>query len=326
MYNLKILSTGIYLPSKTIESVYYDKKFNLPLGTVERKSGIFSRHIAENETVSEMGAKAALNAISKIDFNIDDIDCIIGASGVTQQLLPCNASLIAKELNLSEIACFDVNSTCLSFVCAMDIASSLIQANRYKNILIVSSDISSVGLNYDDMKSCVLFGDGACAVLVTKTNDNSKIITTNIKTYPQGSEYACIKGGGSGLYSTKINKNNKKDYLFNMDGEKIYALASKHMLKFLNDTLKMTNCTFEDIKLVIPHQASGMSLKLLQRKLKISNEKVLFNIKYLGNTIAASIPLGLNEAIESNRIQRGDKILLLGTSAGLTIGAMIIEY
>ena len=186
MYSLKILSTGVYLPSKTIESAHYDKKFNLPLGTVERKSGVFSRHIAENETISDMGAKAALNAISKIDFNINDIDCIIGASGVMQQLLPCNASLMAKKLNLSGIACFDVNSTCLSFVCAMDIASSLIQTNKYKNILIVSSDISSVGLDYDDMKSCVLFGDGACAVLVTKTNDNSKIITTNIKTYPQG--------------------------------------------------------------------------------------------------------------------------------------------
>lgn len=326
MYNVKILSTGRYLPERILESAYYDKKFNLPQGTIERKSGIFSRHIVDNETISFMGANASQEAISKINFNINDIDCIICASGVVQQLIPCSASLIAKELNLSDIACFDVNSTCLGFICAMEVAASLIGTGKYKNVLIVCSDISSVGLDYDDMKSCILFGDGAAAILVGQANDNSKVITTSLKTYPEGTEYTCIKGGGTGLYSTKINENNKKDYLFYMNGEKIYALASKHMTNFLTDVLKEANLTLNDIKLIIPHQASGMSLKLIQRKLKVPDKQVLFNIKYLGNTISASIPLALDDAIKEDKIQRGDKVLFLGTSAGLTIGAMIIEY
>lgn len=327
---IKIVSTGSYLPKKIVPDEFFDNLFDLESGTTFNKSGVKNRHYVNDETQVDMAVYASEQAIQKAGINKSSIDCIISCGGVAQQLIPCTASLIQKGLDLgkSGIACFDVNSTCLGFVTALDIASALIETNRYNRILLAASDIASVGIDYTDFKSCILFGDGAAAAIVEKSsgNDTSKILKYNLKTYSTGSEYACIKGGGTLLHSTKYCKENEKDYLFHMDGMKLYEIASKKLGSIIDNTLKECNLTMNDIKLIVPHQASSMSMRLLQKKLKVPNEKFMYNIENVGNTISSSIPIAFDCALEKDLIKRGDKIMFVGTSAGLSIGVMIFEY
>ena len=304
--------------------------FGFKKGWTFHKSGVKERHYVEDETQADMAVFAAEDAFKKAGIDKSSIDCIIFCGGVSQQLIPCTAALIQRGLGLEDsgIPCFDINSTCLSFVTALDTVSSLIETNSYKRVLLVASDIASVGIDYSDPKSCILFGDGAAAAIIEKTPDNetSKILKYKFKTYSKGTDAACIKGGGSLLHATKYNEKNKKDYLFHMDGMKLYEIASKKLGKIFNDTLNECNLTMNDIKLIVPHQASLMSMKLLQRKMKVPDEKFMYNIENVGNIISSSIPLAFDCAIEKNLVKRGDKIMFVGTSAGLSIGVMIFEY
>lgn len=326
---MKIIGTGSYLPDNLVESSIFDKRFNLEDGWTEKKSGIKFRHYITNETQATMAKNAIFDAINNANIKLSDIDCIISACGVMQQLIPCTASLIQKELGLenSGIPCFDINSTCLSFVTAYDVASAIIKTKRYKTILIVSSDAASTGLDIDDLKSSILFGDGAAAIIVQATNDESpKLIKYKQETYSIGAEHACIKGGSSFLHSTKYTKEIEKEFLFHMNGTKLYEIASKKLKPLFDKVLNESNLTISDIKLVIPHQASLMAMKLIQRKLQIPDEKYLYNIANTGNMIATSIPYCIDFVIKNNLIKRGDKVVLLGTSAGMSIGIMVFEY
>ena len=330
MNNLKILSTGVYLPKKIVKAEEFDKIFNLEKGWTYKKSGVKQRHYVTDETQVDMAVNATEDALKKANIKKETLECIIFSGGVCQQLIPCTASLIQRALGLGDsgIPCFDINSTCLSFVTALDTASYFINNGKYKRILVVSSDIASVGIDYADPKSCILFGDGAGAVIVEKADKEcpSKIFTYKFKTYGNGADHACIKGGGTSLYATNYNKENEKDFLFHMDGTKLYEIATRKMGQIFNETLSSVGLTLDDIRLIIPHQASLMSMKLLQKKLRIPDEKFMYNIENVGNTIASSIPIALNEALDCKRIKRGDKIMLVGTSAGLSIGVMILEY
>lgn len=328
MTNVKIAAMGSYLPKKIVTDDIFDKRFNLEKGTTFKKSGVKIRHYVESETQVDM----AVYAIKEAFKNIEDksIDCIVFAGGTPQQLIPCTASLIQQALGreFSSIPCFDINSTCLSFVTAFDTISYLIDYGKYRKVLLISSDIASLGINYKDFNSSILFGDGAVAAILEKTPDNetSKILTYNFKTYAEGAQCARILGGSSYLPFYKCTQENKDEYFFHMDGLKLYEIASKHIVKIFNYALNSQNLTIDDIKLVIPHQASLMAMKLIQKKLKIPTEKYMYNIENQGNTIASSIPLCLDFAIKNNMIKRGDKVVLLGTSAGLSIGVMIFEY
>ena len=272
MNNVKILSTGVYLPKKIVLAEEFDKIFNLEKGWTFKKSGVRQRHYVTDETQVDMAVYATQEAIKKAGIEKETIECIVFSGGVCQQLIPCTASLIQRALGLGDsgIPCFDINSTCLSFVTALDTVSFMIESGKYKRVLVVSSDIASVGIDYADPKSCILFGDGAGAVIVDKADENcsSKILTYNFKTYGNGADHACIKGGGTLLHSTKYTKENEKDFLFHMDGTKLYEIASRKMGQIFNETLSNVNLTLDDIKLIVPHQASLMSMKLLQKKLR----------------------------------------------------------
>ena len=327
---MKIAGCGSYLPKNIVFSDFFDKKFNLESGWTKEKSGVVSRHYISDETQAIMAKNAALDACQNANIELNEIDCIVSACGVMQQLIPCTASLIQRELGLknSGIPCFDINSTCLSFVTAFDVVSSLVETGRYKNVLIVSSDAASTGFDKEDLKSSILFGDGAAAVIVSanEEGETAKVLKYNQETYSVGADDACIKGGSTFLHSTKFTEENKKDFLFHMNGPKLYEITSKKIKQLYDRTLSEAGLTIEDVKLVIPHQASLMAMKLLQRKLKIPTEKFMYNIENTGNMIAASIPYCIDVAVKKGMLCRRDKVVLIGTSAGLSIGVLIFEY
>ncbi|MBP2657343.1 MAG: beta-ketoacyl-ACP synthase [Firmicutes bacterium] len=327
--SVRIIATGKYIPPTVVTNVDLEEKLNLPSGWIEKKIGVFSRHYAMGETQSEMAAKAIRDALQSVNMTMEDIDCLVGANGAMEQAIPSNAALTKKALGLEKaIPAFDINSTCLSFLVAMDLVSPMVAAGQYRRVVIFSSDIASNALNWEHKESCILFGDGAAAVVIERDDNprGSKIVASKLATYIEGTHLAEVKGGGTKLHPREYRETNKTDYLFHMEGEKMFRLSMKYIPDFFTDLLKSANCKMDDITMLIPHQASLTAMKLIQRKLGILDEKFMLTIQEYGNTIAASIPLALHDAISQGRVKRGDRIILFGTSAGLSIGGMVLEY
>ncbi len=329
---IKIIGTGKYLPSRIVKGEEVDRVLGLAPGSSESMSGIAQRRYITDETNSKMGALALMGAIENAHIRYEDLDAIICASGTMEQAIPCTAALIQRELNQSKSGtpCFDINSTCLSFVTAYDLAASLLESNRYQRIAIVSSEIASPGLNKKQHEAYSLFGDGAAAVVVEKpaSHESSGVIHAHMKTFSEGAEFCRITGGGIKLHpKDHYYPGNEEKWLFAMEGRKVFKLVLETIPEFFSDLLRDSNTKVDDIKLVIPHQASASGMELVRRKLGISKENYMDDIlANHGNMIAASIPLALHTAIEEGRIKRGDQVLLLGTSAGMSLGAVLLEY
>lgn len=327
--NIKILGTGAYLPKRKVSSEEIDEIIGVKKGWSENKAGVKTRYFVGDETSSFMGSEAAKQAVKDAGLTLQDIDCIICGSGTMQQPIPSTASLIQEQLGLenSGIPSFDVNSTCLSFITALDMISYTMTAGRYQHVLIVSSEISSGGLNWGQNESSILFGDGAVAVVISNTNtESSRIISSHIETYSSGAHLSEIRGGGTMLHAKNHNENNKEDFLFDMNGRAIFKLSSKLIPNFMDTLFKGTELSMDDIELVVPHQASAPAMKLIRKKLGVKEEKFMTIFEDYGNMIASSIPLAFHIAIQQGKIHRGDKVLLLGTSAGLSIGGILLEY
>lgn len=327
---VKITGTGRYLPGSGVAAEEIDRRLGVEPGWVMRKTSVANRHFVGEETASQMGAQAARDALQAAGLHFSDIDCLVCASGTMQQPIPCTAALIQEALGEQEsgVPCFDVNATCLSFVTALDTMSYLIDAGRYRRILIVSTEIASKGLNWSDKESAALFGDGAAAAVVERSseNDSSRILHAKMTTHSGGAHHSEIRGGGSGLPASLYEESKAADYLFSMDGEGIFRQASRLLPDFMGGLLGGAGLTMGDFKLVVPHQGSVMAMKLLQRKLGISEEQMLYIAPHYGNVIAASIPLGLDMAVREGRLERGDRVLLVGTSAGLSLGGVALVY
>ncbi|MED4582750.1 beta-ketoacyl-ACP synthase III [Brevibacillus choshinensis] len=327
---VKILGTGKYLPDRQVTAEELERKLGLPAGWVVKKSGVQVRHFVTNETSAQMGAIAAQRALDEAGLVFSDIECLVCASGTSQQEIPCTAALIQEEMNQSKsgVPCFDINSTCLSFVTALDVLSWSLAMGCYQRILIVSTEISSVGLNWGHKESCVLFGDGAAAVVISRTpqDETSRILASRMQTFSDGAHYSEIRGGGTLIHPSEYANGREADFQFDMDGRKIFRLTSQLITGFVDQLLDTASVKKQDIGLVVPHQASGMAMRIMGNKLGFANSQMMNIIVNHGNVIAASIPMALHEAIVQEKVRRGDFLLLLGTSAGLSLGGLLLEY
>ncbi|MEK8131382.1 beta-ketoacyl-ACP synthase III [Paenibacillus filicis] len=327
---VKIVGTGKYLPAVRVTAQEMDRRLGVPDGWVLKKSDVAVRYFAGTEKASEMGARAAEAALCSAGLTFTDIDCLVCASGTMEQPIPCTAALIQKAMGQgrSGVPALDINTTCLSFVAALDMVSYMVAAGRYRRVLIVSSEIASKGLNWHQKESTALFGDGAAAVVMERVSagESSCILQAAMETYGDGAAFSEIRGGGSALPASLYEPSEEEHYAFDMNGAGIFRMASQLLPSFLDRLLAAANMSIGDFKLVIPHQGSAMAMRLLSRKLKISDEQLMYITPDHGNTIAASIPMGLHEAVKQGRIERGDSVLLLGTSAGLSLGGLAFVY
>ncbi len=326
--NVKIVAIGKHLPSKKVSAAEIDDKLNSTKGWSLRATGIKNRYFAENESTAEMGAKALKKALNQTNLALDDLDTIVAVSGTTQQPIPCTAALIANHLGICDgITTFDINATCLGFLVGLDLLTNQLNIKKDQTVALIASEISSIGLNWEQKESASLFGDGAAAVIISsKKSEASKILASHFETYPEGASLCQIQGGSTKLHAKFHSTNNQSDYLFDMQGTSLFKLVMKKTPDFLKKLLAQANLKLEDIDMVIPHQASLSGLTLLRKRLGIPEEKFFIHVQEIGNTIAASIPIALHDAQQQGRIKRGDKVLLIGSSAGVSIGAIILEY
>lgn len=326
---LKIIGVGRYLPQRIVPSSEVEKLCQLPAGWIERNNGVRERRwVDETETNSFMGAEAAKEALADAGLAPTDIDLIINASGSYEQAIPDTAPLIQRHLGLgnSGIPCLTIHATCLSFLVALDMCASLLASGRYRHILLVTAEIASIGLNPSEPESASLLGDAAAAVILTltPTGEKSGLCTARLETYGDGAYYTQVSGGGTRKHPNKPGAQ-ATDNLFHMEGKAIAHFALRQSPAFLERLRPGLSKGLGDIALVVPHQASLLALRTMGR-FGWPAEQVMVTLDHLGNCIAASIPATLYAAIRQGRLHRGEKLLLVGTGAGLSLGGAILLY
>ncbi|MEB4589453.1 3-oxoacyl-[acyl-carrier-protein] synthase III C-terminal domain-containing protein [Candidatus Thiothrix sp. Deng01] len=328
--HITLLGTGHAVPTQAVTSAELDRRLGLPPGTIQHAGGVRQRHFAAaHENAASIAAKACQQAFSAAHLPAGDIDCLVAASGTLDQGMPCNAALIHRELGLGvHIPAFDVNMSCLSFLAAFDTLSWPIAAGRYQRVLVVAADIASCGLDWQTLEASAIFGDGAAAAILASSplGSTSRILASDLLTVSEGAELCQIPAGGSRFHPSRIDQPFEPLTLFRMDGKRVFKLASQYLPGFLQRLLQQAGLTRSQIDWVVPHQASHLALAHLSKRLGFPAEKVINIFADYGNQIAASLPTALDVAIRDGRIQRGHKLLLLGTGAGLSLGGMVLEY
>ncbi len=295
-----------------------------PQTKTEFDSGIRYRALPGAETQLGMGVKAAKRALQNACITVSQIDLVISASAIIIQPIPCNAALYHEALGIPQgVAAMDVCTTCTSFITALDIADMMIKSGRHNRILIISSDIASIALNPDETESYSLFSDGAAAAVVGQ--GDGRIIASRQYTYSDGAHHTEIRCGGSAHPAFEYDPENINDYRFTMDGLSTVRGVMKVLPKHFNDFLAETQMSVEDIDLLIPHQAS-YALDFIMKKMKIPFGKYYNIFPLFGNMVSASVPFALCHALENGKIHRGDKLMLVGTAAGLTVNLMALEF
>lgn len=321
---LKIIATGAALPSGCIESSALDRQLNKPVGYVEKRSGIIYRFHASNQASQAELAVAALDdALARHAIPRDSIDLLISASAIAVQALPFSAAHILKIAGLpSGTAGFDINTSCVSFISALQVAAGLLNAGVYRRIAIVSADIASRGIDWEDEESSLIFGDGAACAIVERGDGRSGILSYLMETYPEGSDLCEIRAGG-----TRRNPRagmNDSDFLFHMKGKQLFRQASALIEGYLERLLSAAGLTLPQIATVVPHQASHLSLEHMRKRLHVAPEALVDIYRYRGNQVAASIPSALHEAAITDRLNANQPVMLIGTAAGLTLGGMVL--
>lgn len=321
---LSIIATGTALPPNKVESVALDKKLGKVAGYVEQRSGIEYRfHASHSASQAELGAAALQDALERHAIDPNSIDLLISASAIAYQALPCTAIHILKAAGLAPgTAGFDINSSCVSFISALQVATGLLNAGSYQRIAIVSADIASRGIDWNHEESSLIFGDGAACAIVERGDGRSRVLGSLTEMYPSGSELCEIRAGG-----TRRNPRagiEEQDFLFHMQGKALFRHASSIIEGYFQRLLTQSQLTLAEIATVIPHQASHLALEHMRKRLHVPNEVLIDIYRYHGNQVAASIPFALHEAMITGRINPGKPIMLIGTAAGLTLAGMVI--
>jgi 3-oxoacyl-[acyl-carrier-protein] synthase-3 len=326
---VRIAGVGKCLPNRIVWSAELEQRLGLDAGWIERKTGVRGRRFVVNETASELGAEAARRALVNAGASLRDVDLIICAAGSSEQSIPCTAVLVQKQLGpeVEGVPCFDLNATCISFLNGLDVAANMLIAGDYRGILVVTSEIASSSLNWEEEESCVLLGDGAAAVFVTPSSaaGASAMSRARFTTLSQGSDLAELKGGG-----TKFHPNNSSTTqdmnLFHMQGARIFKFTKRHMQPFMERYMDDLGEAPTSFRALVAHQASLFALRSIAKACGFEEAQVLENIQDHGNCVAASIPMVLHDGVACGRIRRGDRILLAGTAAGITLGALALTF
>lgn len=282
--------------------------------------------LAAEETLLDLAVRAAEEALESAETKIEEIDCIVCGMATPLQAIPCNGALIHERMAKGlDIPAMDINTTCTSFLSALDVMACMIEAGRYEKVLLISGDTASAALNPGQRESYELFSDAAAACVLSGENDGGKILYSCQKTWSEGAHDTEIRGGGGLLPAFSMDENNRADYYFDMKGSKILKLCAKKLPDFVSGCLREAEVDRKEIKLVIPHQASR-ALDFMMPRLGFPQGTYVNRVSEWGNMISASIPYALCQTVREGIVRRGDLLLLLGTAAGLTVNFMLLVY
>ena len=325
-YNAAVTGWGWYSPAQVLSNHDLEKLVDTNDQWIFTRTGIRERRVAgPGETSSSMGTIAARQALEEAELAAADLDLIICATTTPDQLLPATACLIQRHLGADRAAAFDLNAACTGFLYALATATQFIQAGAAKRVLIVAAEVLSRFVNFEDRGTCILFGDGAAAVVLEATTQNTGVLSTVLGSRGDVEQMLSIEAGGSARPASEATVA-EKAHTIKMRGNEVFKMAVRNMVQSAQEALTRTGLTMRDIRAVIPHQANQRILSATQTSLGVPKEQMFINIDRYGNTGACSIPIALGEFLQSKPIDVGEHILFVAFGGGLTWGASVLRW
>ncbi len=321
-------SIGAYAPQKILTNKELSDMVDTSDEWIIKRTGIEERHIAaDNEMNSDMGAKAAELALQRSGIAKEDIDLVIcGTISPDYFCMPSTATIIAKKVGIKGATAFDISAACTGFIYSLSIARAFIESGMKKNVLIIGSEKLSAITDYSDRGTCILFGDGAgAAVISATTNKDEAIIDINTGADGEYADLLMTPNGGSGSANDALEKETAGCYM-QMKGNETFKIAVRTLTNDVKDILAINNITSEDVKHFIPHQANLRIIKAVGDALKMRDEQVVLTIAKYGNTSGASIPMAINDLYEADGLKKGELMLLDAFGGGLTWGSALIPF
>lgn len=326
MIQARILATGSYLPEKVLTNSDLEKMVDTSNEWIIERTGIHERRIAdEKQATSDLAYEASKAALRNSGLKPKDLDIIIVATVTGDMPFPATACILQDKLGAKNAAAFDINAACSGFVYGLSVANAFIKSGSAKRVLVAGAEIISRATDWEDRTTCVLFGDGAGAVLLEATETNRGILSAKIHSDGGMWDLLNIPGGGSKHPASKETLK-KKLHCIKMKGNETFKVAVRTLENLVIETLKDNHISPSQLALLIPHQANLRIIQATAKRLNLPMEKVVVNLDRYGNTSAASIPIALDEAVRAGRVREGDYILLEAFGGGLTWASALIKW
>jgi 3-oxoacyl-[acyl-carrier-protein] synthase III len=323
----KITGVAGYVPPRVVTNFDLEKSVDTNDEWIRTRTGIRERHYADpGVATSHLGTEAARKLLAARGVNPEEIDLIVLASVTPDMLFPATACLIQDRLGAKNAWGFDLSAACSGFVYALTVGAQFVGSGAHKKVLVIGSDVMTSILDFTDRATCVLFGDGAGAVLLEPTSSEKEGILDFVHDVDGSGGCNLYMPGGGSLHPASQETVEKRMHYVHQEGAQVFKYAVRRMSELAVEMLERNGYTTKDLALVVPHQANLRIIRGMQERLGVDDSKVMINIDHFGNTTAGTIPLGMMEAVEQGRLRKGELVLLIAVGAGYTTGAVLMRW
>lgn len=323
----KITGIGASVPEKVLTNEDLERMVETSDEWITTRTGIKNRHVLdEGEDPSSLGIAAAKEAIQNSSTDVKEIDLVVAATNVSDLPIPGSSPFITRELDVSrDIPFFDLKAGCSGFIYGLDVASNMVLGAQYDDVLVVGLEALSRIVNWEDRSTCVLFGDGAGAAVVSSSGSTGAVLASSIYGDPSKAKLINLEGGGTRLPPAEGDPDDERFFIA-MEGKGVFKSAVNMMKKSSNAVLEEAGLELSDVDLIVPHQANIRIIKQLAKSLGVSMDKIAVNLEEYANTSTATIPIAFKEYLEEGKINQGDIVLMTAFGAGAAYGATLLEW
>ncbi len=323
----KVTGVATYVPPRVVTNADLEKRVETSDEWIRTRTGIRERHYVEpGVAASHLGTEAARKLLAAKGVNASEIDLIVVASVTPDMLFPATACLIQNNLGASKAWGFDLSAACSGFVYALTVGAQFVGAGTHRKVLVIGSDVMTSILDFKDRATCVLFGDGAGAVLLEPASSEAEGIIDFANDIDGAGGCNLYMPAGGSLHPASQETIDKRMHYVHQEGQQVFKYAVRRMSELACQILERNGFSTKDLALVVPHQANLRIIRAMQERLGVEDAKIMVNIDRYGNTTAATIPLGLADALEQKRLRKGDLVLLIAVGAGYTTGAVLLRW